>query len=213
MHRTKYAQGAVRSSGDDYDRLSGLQKTAVIFMLIFVCSAIGWALETLAFKIYDGKYYERGFLTLPFCPLYGFSLGGIYLITGTPFRGKWTRLGAFALVPYALLAALLATAVEFTTGLFFDKAYGLRLWDYTGYSYSLGCYVNLWYSLLWGALATLGMGFVWQPLMNVFARVDQKVLLCAVIVFAVALASDFVFNLIYLAANGTHFEPFPHIFI
>lgn len=64
-----------------YTRVSNC---VLIFLTI---SFIGWAMETVYCSLLNGKFCDRGFLTLPFCTIYGFSIMAIYLLIGTPQKG------------------------------------------------------------------------------------------------------------------------------
>ena len=46
------------------------------FFLIF--SFLGWIVDVIGQSAHDGYYSDRGFLSLPVCPIYGF--GAVFLI-------------------------------------------------------------------------------------------------------------------------------------
>ena len=56
-------------------------------LLFFLFSFYGWLLETAHFVIRWGKLTDRGFLSLPLCPIYGFSLLAAGLVLGSPRKG------------------------------------------------------------------------------------------------------------------------------
>lgn len=47
-------------------------------LLFIVWSFIGWAIEVCAHALKMGEYSNRGFLSMPICPIYGF---GVLIIT------------------------------------------------------------------------------------------------------------------------------------
>ena len=47
----------------------------------------------------------------------------------------------------------IATAVEFTVGILFDKLLGIRLWDYREERGNIGGYVCPRFSLIWGLVS------------------------------------------------------------
>lgn len=58
---------------------------AILFVLI---SFLGWCGETVYFVLRWDDFTDRGFLSLPLCTIYGCSILAIYLIIGTPTRGR-----------------------------------------------------------------------------------------------------------------------------
>lgn len=148
------------------DQTDGVGSDLVrLFLMFMLISFIGWCMETVYVLLRFGHLSDRGFLSMPFCPIYGFSILAIYLLIGTPQGGVLqplfakakglplpARAAAYAglYLLYFLAAALIPTAAEFLTGLFFDKLFGIRLWDYTDRPFNILGYVCLPMSALWG---------------------------------------------------------------
>ncbi len=199
---------------------SGLVRLFLMFMLI---SFIGWCMETVYVLLRFGHLSDRGFLSMPFCPIYGTSILAIYLLLGTPQGGVLqplfakakglplpARAAAYAglYLLYFLAAALIPTAAEFLTGLFFDKLFGIRLWDYTDRPFNILGYVCLPMSALWGLLITAAMALLWTPLEKLLARIPQRAAKAVAFTLAALLLIDFCGNFIYLCATGAHYYLF-----
>ena len=199
---------------------SGLVRLFLMFMLI---SCIGCCMETAYVFPCFGRLSDRGFLSMPFCPIYGFSILAIYLLIGTPQGGVLqplfakakglplpARAAAYAglYLLYFLAAALIPTAAEFLTGLFFDKLFGIRLWDYTDRPFNILGYVCLPMSALWGLLITAAMALLWMPLEKLLARIPQRAAKAVAFTLAALLLIDFCGNFIYLCATGAHYYLF-----
>lgn len=158
--------------------------------LFFLFSFLGWGLEKFWFFIAYGVNEPRGFLTLPFCPIYGFSLLAIRALLGEPFRrGLAYPWNALFFLGYALLAALIASAAELATGLLFEHAFGERLWLYSYCQYNLLGYICLPASVGWGFLIPVALQAVWFPLERLLAPRRWVGYVSAVL--AVMLAADF----------------------
>lgn len=144
-------------------------------LILFSVSFLGWVMETTYCWILWNCFCDRGFLTLPFCTIYGFSVLAIYFLIGTPLSGGFllkrceNKLLRFPL--YFLLAAAIPTATELMTGFFFDKALGIRLWNYASYPFNFHGYICLKFALIWGALITLFMGFLFPPMQKGIRRI------------------------------------------
>lgn len=163
-----------------------------VLFLFFFTSFIGWCMEKSWFYFAYGVNADRGFLTLPFCTIYGSSLVVIRLLFGLPVReGEGYPRNLLRVLLYAAFSALAATAAELFTGLFFENAFGVRLWSYRGYPHEFMGFVCLPMSAAWGLLITAGMAFVWTPLERVLKRAPVAALAWTDGVLSVALLLDF----------------------
>ena len=126
-----------------------------IIWLFFIYSFAGWCIEVCYAAIRRRQFVNRGFVNSPVCPIYGFgsALFCVFLpeLTENPF---FLFLGGM----------LMATVLEYSTGMLMEKIFHKKLWDYSGIKYNLSGYVCARYALLWGALAMLTM-LVTNPLL------------------------------------------------
>ncbi len=191
------------------------------YVWIFTMIAFfGWCFEKL------GRWYlyptdvirDRGFLTLPFCGIYGACVVVIGFLLGSPndLSKFWKRAFRWAegvprplrligrMLGYFVAVTLVATLIELAVGLPFELL-GKPLWNYHDR------WGNLWgvicpnYSILWGFLATILMSIVWKPLRILVGRIPKKALRIGAIVMVSVLLADFAFNVIYLAVTGSRF--------
>ncbi len=189
-----------------------------VSILFFIISFMGWCFEKIARYFVYGSTADRGFLSMPICPIYGFSIILIYLLIGSPYSprigirrdcgrtiGKILRF-ILNLLIYFILATLISTAAELVTGMLFKEAFGVTLWSYESQPYSLGGYICLGYSLLWGAMITVFMLWLWQPLCSAVWRIGKKrASVIALMLCGIAVA-DFAFNTLYAIVTGEHFN-------
>ena len=205
------------SIADKKDNLSKVYYLTIIFFLI---SFLGWLGETVCFIAMGYGFSDRGFLSLPFCTIYGSSILAIYLIIGPPAKGRLEPLflrakklpsplkilsytGLYAL--YFVIVALIPTVAEFLTALFFDKLFGVVLWDYSLHKYNAFGYVCLGMSLFWGASITFAMSAIWPLLQKFVGRLSRRAAKIIAVALIIAVAIDFVFNLTYLCVKGKQF--------
>ena len=111
-------------------------KSSYIILYALVMSHFGWVFEMLFFFFCFGIIADRGFITLPLCPIYGITLVLIYYLIGTPQKGgvllsrvKCTGLRTLA---YFAIATLIPTLSELVSGEIMEKISGRVLWDYSG---------------------------------------------------------------------------------
>lgn len=152
-----------------------LRRALAISFLFFFCSFAGWCIEKIWFQLAYGVNEDRGFLTLPLCPIYGGSLLVIRLLFGLPVKqGEGYPQNVVRLLIYGAGAALVATAAELLTGWIFDTAFDLRLWSYRGYPHQWRGYICLPMSVAWGGMIAAAMGLIWSPLERVLSKLPSR---------------------------------------
>lgn len=194
-------------------------------LLFFSISFIGWLFETILCTVQSGRFCDRGFLTLPFCPIYGAPVCILFLIFGKPTNGKFYEyflskikkdrgqvraitknlLKSLSVFLYFFTSAVLATLFELVVGLTFENA-GLSLWSYNGMSYSYKGVVCLPVSLGWGILITFFAQFplpwIERKLISLPKRIKQGL----TAVLWTAILTDFLYNLTYYLTQGEQFN-------
>lgn len=193
-------------------------KAVYVLHLFFLVSLAGWIGESVFFVII-GAPADRGFLTLPFCPVYGFTVCGIYLFIGTPSDGIWWELygklkrngnlsdlgsAMCVIVLYYIAVTFCVTFSEFIGGLFFDKALKVRLWNYSGFAYNVMGYVCPQFSFLFGAAASLFAVIADKVILFLKRVSDYETLIAVDVVLSALMAADFVFNVIAVIIIGEH---------
>lgn len=184
------------------DKLTVLSKYYLIFLVI---SFIGWLFETIQVSILADQLVDRGFLSLPICPIYGLTIMGIYFLAGTPHEPQGILRNVNNLIyrylSYFLISFALPTIAEFFVGMFFDKAFNIMLWDYSHLPLNIGGYVCLWISLAWGFAITLLMRIFFPILKRWIFKIsdiDSNVNACGI---GILMIIDIIYNVILLFAN------------
>lgn len=134
--------------------------------LFFIYSFSGWCIEVCYAAICRKQFINRGVVNSPLCPIYGVAstLFAIFLpeLTANPF---FLFLGGL----------LLATTLEYATGMIMERIFRKKLWDYSEIKYNLSGYVCVRYSLLWGLLALLTMRYVNPFLCGILDMIPRPV--------------------------------------
>ena len=119
-----------------------------LVVLFFVYSFLGWIIETSVVTIRKKHYGNRGFVSGPFCFIYGFS--GVFM---TVFLWELKSSPFFLFVG----TAIVATVIEWITGKAIERMTHERWWDYSKKRWNIDGYICLQYSLIWGALGSVGI--------------------------------------------------------
>lgn len=165
----------------------------LLFMLL---SFLGWAAETLGCSLLAGEWCDRGFVRLPLCTIYGFTVLGLYGLLGTPQDGgillRGITVKSLRFLLYFLITASVTTLAELVTGWFFTNVCGVSLWDYSGYRYHYKGYICLEFFLVWGTLFLIGMRYLFEPLKRLVAGLPRKVLFWSSLVCCMVLCADWI---------------------
>ncbi|MBQ4256300.1 MAG: putative ABC transporter permease [Oscillospiraceae bacterium] len=102
---------------------------------------IGWIVDVLGVALEDGRYSNRGFLSMPVCPIYGF---GVIIVT-VVLRPVFDR----PLLLFAL-SLVICTALEYTVGVLMKLIFHNVWWDYTHIRFNFQGLICLRSSLFWG---------------------------------------------------------------
>lgn len=119
-------------------------------MLFFAYSFLAWLAETTVATIKVRNFRNRGFLSGPFCFVYGFT--GVLLAVFL----QDLRKDAFFLFAGSMAVA---TAVQWFAGKMLERIRQKKWWDYSGKRWNFDGYVCLQYSLLWGLLGFLAVRY------------------------------------------------------
>ena len=128
-----------------------LPQMVIIFALI---SFGGWVYETIYCSGVEGEFTKRGFLFGPTCPIYG--IGAI---------AEWLVLGQISNpIIVFIIGAVLATVIEYSTGLFLERRFKKKWWDYSMFKFNLHGRVCPQASAVFGAFSVTSV-FVLVPTM------------------------------------------------
>lgn len=130
------------------------------FRYFLFYSFLGYLLEKLfARATRSPRQVRKCFLLLPLCPVYGLALCAL-LASGAERVGDPAGL--------LLRGAAVTTAVEYAVHWGYEKAFGVKFWDYTRTRLNVNGRVCLPFSLAWGVLSAAAVRFV-QPAARAFA--------------------------------------------
>ena len=137
-----------------------LPQMVIIFALI---SFGGWVYETIYCSVVEGEFTKRGFLFGPTCPIYG--IGAI---------AEWLVLGQIS-NPFVvfIIGGLLATVIEYSTGLFLERRFKKKWWDYSMFKFNLHGRICPQASAVFGAFSVTSV-FVLVPTMLTILMIFSK---------------------------------------
>ena len=130
-----------------------------------VYSFLGWCIESIYKSFYEKKLVNSGFLYGPFCPIYG--CGAIIMcifledVSSKPF------------ITFCLGFVVLSIW-EYTVGVFLEKVFHRKYWDYSNYKFNLQGRVCLLNSIFWGLLGVLFIDVIHPFVVHLLTLINEK---------------------------------------
>ncbi|MDO4345085.1 MAG: putative ABC transporter permease, partial [Eubacteriales bacterium] len=117
-----------------------------MLFLFFIYSFLGWVLETVSVTLKQRKIVNRGFLNGPLCMIYGIT-AVMLTINLTSLRDN---------IFFLFLGSVIyATFIEWAAGIFLEKFYHGRWWDYSEKRWNFEGYICFSHSMFWGLLGVI----------------------------------------------------------
>lgn len=158
-----------------------------------IYSVFGWVCECIWCSAGQKKIVNRGFLSGPYCPIYGFGALLILLFV-EPFA-HWPAL-------VFVVGVVTASVLEYFTGWLLETLFKTRWWDYSARKFNIKGRVCLRNSLLFGGLS-LCMVYLLQPnavrLVQLMQPATQRVA-------ASIIAGVFLLDFVHTLATLTNLE-------
>ncbi len=126
------------------------------FYYFIFWSVFGWCLETVVRTIETGEFEPRGFLNGPICPIYGFGVISMILIS-KPIIDN--------IILLYFVSVIICSLLELTVGILLEKLFDGKWWDYSTYKFNYKGIISLKISLLWGLGCVIVLKFI-HPFLN-----------------------------------------------
>lgn len=160
----------------------------ILLYLVFLFVAIsiaGWCIEVPFRSLFCRKLIIPGFLTGPYCPIYGFGVVAVTLFCN--HKKKWVSF---------LEIFVLASLLEYVVSAVFERVFHVLLWDYSMIPFSIGTRVSPLFSLIWGFFGVLMLTEV-EPRLRRFYMEHRNPANVAAVTGAAVIAADAVANVIW----------------
>ena len=155
------------------------------YFVIF--SFFGWVASSFRSLLLEKKFSNNGFLTSPFCPMYGFSAVICYTAL-KPFENS--KLILF------IGSTLILSALMVVVGVLVEKFLKFKPWDFSSSKFSIGNYITFPYALFLGLLGMLLVGLIIPVLRTAVEAIPFWVSLILVLCFCGIIVIDYVFSMI-----------------
>ena len=152
---------------------------AHLLLYFFFYSFVGWIWESSYVSILTKRLTNRGFLTGPMLPIYG--SGAVVMLCAT-YPVQSSDIGIF------LLGLIVATILEYVTGVVMEALFQVRYWDYSDKKFNLQGHICLSSSLAWGVFTLLLIRVVHPRISALLEKIPQNVCFSALVVITIVFA-------------------------
>lgn len=155
------------------------------FFLLY--SFAGWCAGVIVAALRKHTFVNTGFLTLPFCPIYGVA-AVVFSIFLPELRDRLFFL--------FLAGAVLSAFLVFVTGFVLERIFHRKWWDYTRYRFQFEGYITLPHLIIWGLLAVLCIRVTNPLICSLLSLLPSRIARPALLVLLVLVGIDLLVSLI-----------------
>ena len=152
-----------------------------------IYSILGWIMESIFRSICEKKIINTGFLIGPVCPIYG--IGSIIMLT---IMGNMK--GNMPLI--FVVAVVVLTFWEYIVGVFLEKAFKTKYWDYSDHKFNFQGRICLTNSIAWGFLWIGFIEYIHPFVSSLIEKVDYNVYHIVIYVTFAILIIDTIVSII-----------------
>ena len=153
--------------------------------LFFIYGFLGWCSEVVFAALNDGKFVNRGFLSGPICPIYGFGLVLVIMLL-EPLKDNILVLFTGSVI--------ITTLLELAVGILAEIALDQRLWDYSNEPFNFKGLICLKFSIIWGIGAMMIVCIFHPMIIGLVRRLPEWLIYVMVSISAAVIAVDTAFT-------------------
>lgn len=157
----------------------------IIYLITYfiIYSFAGWVLESVSKTIAQKKFVNSGFLHGIFCPIYGFgALIMLLCLEGLKERPVLLFITAFFLL----------SLWEYAVGVFLEKVFKTKYWDYSHLKFNFQGRVCLKNSIYWGILGVAFICFFHPWIEGGIQKIPMNILFFSNIIIGIAMLVDLI---------------------
>ncbi len=153
-------------------------------------SILGFLLETVRSFLVSSKF-TSGILYGPWTPIYGLGIVLVILISNYLFSHLHLSRWVETLITFMIITLVL-TLLEWIGGVLIEKIFHVVFWDYSKEALSIGKYISLSKSLIWGVGSIIFI-YVLKPLLE---GVIKRVPVPVTVILTLLMLSDLILTFV-----------------
>ena len=153
---------------------------------IIIYSFCGWVIESISKSIEERQLVNSGFLNGPICPIYGLGAMIMIFVLGN-LKDK--------IILLFLAAFVLLTIWEYVVGIFLEKVFKTKYWDYSDFKFNFQGRICLKNSIYWGVLGVIFIQFIHPFVSNIVNIIPTISLTYVITIIYSILVVDIAFSI------------------
>lgn len=158
-----------------------------ILSYFIIYSFLGWILESIFRSFCEKKIINTGFLIGPVCPIYGVGAIIMLLMMGH-LKGK--------LIEIFLVSLVVLTIWEYVVGVFLEKVFKTKYWDYSDHKINFQGRICLTNSIFWGLLGVGFINYIHPYVSSVINSIDINIFKTIIYAVSVVMIVDAIISVI-----------------
>ena len=155
-----------------------------------IYSILGFLLETIRSFFVNSKF-TSGILYGPWTPIYGIGIVIVILISNYLFSHLHLSRWVETFITFIIITIVL-TLLEWIGGVLIEKIFHVVFWDYSKEALSIGKYISLSKSLIWGVGSIIFI-YVLKPLLE---GVIKRVPVPVTVILTLLMLSDLILTFV-----------------
>lgn len=152
-----------------------------VFLIFVFWGFAGWLVECIDMRIEAGEFQNRGFLHMPFCPIYGVGMAaGAVALSGL----KDSYVGLF------VFGVIFCSVVEYIVGGILERLFHSKWWDYSHMRFNIKGRVCLRNAVLFGFGAIVVFRFAQPVVEKVISRIPMEMKIAITVIFGIVFVID-----------------------
>lgn len=154
-----------------------------LFLIFLFWGFIGWLIEVIDMRIEAGEFQNRGFLHMPFCPIYGI---GVAMAAASLNNIKNSYLALFA------FGVIFCSVSEYVVGGILERLFHSMWWDYSHMRFNIKGRVCLRNAILFGFGAIVVFRFVEPVVERIITMIPAGARISITMLFSIAFIIDII---------------------
>ena len=185
---------------------------ARFFLICYLAAFLGWWVENI-FRLVSAGVFDSRHQLLPFLGAYGFGIFVMFFVFGTPSEMRLLKKRILPArtkknhvlrgVIYCALLFSLILFGEMGMGLLFEKAFGVKAWNYTSIPLHITQYTSIPTTAAFTAGIFLLMQFVFPRAVKLIDRIPDRTAFLLALVLGVLIAADWLIMIVSGLVNGS----------
>lgn len=178
-----------------------------LFMWFIIYSTMGWIYESILCSVQERKLVNRGFLTGPICPVYGFGAIAVIMLLND-IKGNYIAL--------FLAGSILTCTIEYLTAYILEKSFKAKWWDYSQMRFNLNGRVCLLGAIVFGAFSVLLVEWIHPVISSFTEKIPDNIVITTSVVVLLIIFADLtltVYHIFKLNGRLAEIQDFINAFI